>query len=410
MKGNRTPVIVLLIFLALFTCGVVKLFLLRFERGDVYPTYSSLRVDPLGTKAFCDSLKNLQHLSVSRNYRSFSKLSHGPKGTVLYLGVPPESLRFVQEDLLKAFDGVAEAGGRLIVSFFPVKEKPLIMGGSESPCSTHGKGEGEKGNERTHSRDFEPRGCKSPSLGRHWGFRFDFDERPRDLKGHRKAWKAVGENLPNSISWHTALYFYGLDNPWRVIYTCDEHPVVIERELGRGTIVLCADSYLFSNEALREERQSRLLAWFIGTHTHVVFDETHLGVRENPGIASLARKYHLHGLVLGIVLLGGLFVWKNTFHFVPPREFPPPGSGDSPSERDYTAGFVSLLRRNISPRDILQVCFHEWEKALPPSRENSKDKRDRAQRVVDAHEARPAKQRNPVEAYQTIQRILAERK
>ena len=33
---------------------------LRFESGDVYPVYSSLRSDPLGTRAFYDSLEDLE--------------------------------------------------------------------------------------------------------------------------------------------------------------------------------------------------------------------------------------------------------------------------------------------------------------------------------------------------------------
>ena len=42
----------------------------------------------------------------------------------------------------------------------------------------------------------------------------------------------------------------------------------------------------------------------------VVFDEEHNGLRDNPGIASLARKYRLHGVIAGLILLAGLFVWK----------------------------------------------------------------------------------------------------
>ena len=46
----------------------------------------------------------------------------------------------------------------------------------------------------------------------------------------------------------------------------------------------------------------------------------HLGISENPGIAALIRKYHLHGLVAGLILLCGLYIWKNMLSFVPPHE------------------------------------------------------------------------------------------
>ena len=54
--------------------GVVKLFLLRFQAGDVYPAYSSLRSDPLGSRAFYRSLQNLNKAAVSRNYLRLQNL------------------------------------------------------------------------------------------------------------------------------------------------------------------------------------------------------------------------------------------------------------------------------------------------------------------------------------------------
>ncbi len=440
LKGNKTLLVLVSVFLAVFIYGVGRLFLLRFETGDVYPAYSSLRVDPLGTKAFYDSLENFRQISVSRNYRPLPKLHEGLEATIFYLGARVKDLGFVHEDLLKAFDALVATGGRLIISFYPIRERASVRSRGECPGSAHAKEAEEKGetdrngperslkkaeepkgsestsqgsrkrNERSDHRDFERERCKFVSLADHWGVRFGFDERLKDARDDGKAWKALNGKLPNFISWHTVLYFDGLPKPWRVIYVRDGHPVIMERRFGRGTIVLSADSYFFSNEALRVERHPGLLAWLVGRHTNVVFDETHLGVRENPGIASFARKYDLHGLFLGIVLLVGLFVWKNSLHFIPPPELPSTGGSDFNSERDYTAGFVSLLRRNIPPRDILRICFQEWKKSLPPSRRDSCDKQDRAGGVIDAQGGRPAKQRNPVEGYQTIQRILAERK
>ena len=55
MKKNF-PMITLAIGATLFVLGVIYLFLLRFEAGDVYPPYSSLRADPLGTMAWYESL------------------------------------------------------------------------------------------------------------------------------------------------------------------------------------------------------------------------------------------------------------------------------------------------------------------------------------------------------------------
>jgi len=396
-KSNKAVFVLLVILLALFVCGVGSLFMLRFEAGDIYPAYSSLRADPLGTKAFYDSLENLHTISISRNYRTLSKLRRGSEASMFYPGTHVEFLDCVHEDVLKAFDTWMASGGRLIVSFFPTKTQ------STSRSSR-------RKNERTDDGGVGGKRSKFVSLAEHWGIHCGFDEKPKDLKHAERAWSGLGVALPNFISWHTSFYFDGLDKPWRAIYVRDGHPVIIEREFGKGTIVLSADSYLFSNEALRAEPYPELLAWLVGGSTNVIFDETHFGVRENPGIAALARKYHLHGLLLGMLLLAGLFAWKNAFSFIPPRgEGPSIGSRDFTSERDYTAGFTSLLRRNISPRDILTVCFQEWEKSLSLSSEVLGDKLDRVQAVIDAQREGPAKQRNPVQGYQTIQRIMGDR-
>ena len=49
--------------------GLVQLFTLRFERGDVYPSYSTFRADPLGAKALHDALAESRGFEVQRNFR-----------------------------------------------------------------------------------------------------------------------------------------------------------------------------------------------------------------------------------------------------------------------------------------------------------------------------------------------------
>src|SRR5213075_1763299 len=129
-----------------------------------------------------------------------------------------------------------------------------------------------------------------------------------------------------------------------------------ERKFGSGSLVLSADSFFVSNDALRNERHPKLLAWLAAPNTTVLFDETHLGVLETPGLAALVRKYRLHGLVVGLALLAGLFVWKNTTSFVPAYdEDIVETRNDAVAGRDSAAGFVNLLRRGISSSEVLLV-------------------------------------------------------
>ena len=84
-KNNTIAAAGLVLLLLIFAAGVAHLFALRFESGDVYPAYSSLRSDPLGTKALYESLENIASLSVSRNYHLLKSLTFEPQTTFSYL-------------------------------------------------------------------------------------------------------------------------------------------------------------------------------------------------------------------------------------------------------------------------------------------------------------------------------------
>jgi len=80
------------------------------------------------------------------------------------------------------------------------------------------------------------------------------------------------------------------------------------------------------------------------------------------------------------------------------------------SGRDTLSGLSGLLRRTISGRQILDVCFEEWKKSLPKRPGPSGDELKRAQAISDAEKKRTAKERDPVQAYRAISTLLSERK
>ena len=392
--NKKATFVFLFLLVALFIAGVFQLFVLRFEAGDVYPPYSSLRSDPLGTRAFCDSLENLKTVSVNRNYRPLSDAHWGRDTTLFYLGARAFEIGNIRPDIAKAFDRFVLSGGRLVISFFPVKKKTRLE-----------KADRVSGKSRPLPKFFD----KSVSMKDHWGVGIHYDNKSSFIKDAKRVYASKTEALPYSISWHTALYFHELKEPWRVIYGRNDLPVIIERRFGMGSIVLCADSYLFSNEALRQERHPKLLSWFVGKNAGVTFDEAHFGIKEKPGIVSLARKYHLHWPFFVLILLAVLFVWKNSTYFVPPRDdVPLTGGNDFVFDKDYTEGLISLLRRNIPKRRILDVYFREWKKTLVPGKKAVTDKLDKIKAVIEKESSRSSKQGDPVKAYQTIYRILSE--
>ncbi len=415
-----------------FGWGVVELFKLRFAMGDVYPAYSSLRADPLGTKALHESFRQLP-LQVERNYKPWRRMEGSPSA-LLVLGLEHEDLDQATSDEIQDADLLLSEGHRLVLSFLPVTGKTNAIRRKEKRTrnmrakdseddSTEKKkedSEEEKKSDVESKKKLEPasgrkgalQNSEFQSLAKHWGFGVNYtnlvvNARNQPIPAEVSAAEGTGGK---PISWHTAIYFDHLNAPWHVIYKRGEWPVIIERSWGKGSIVLSSDSYFFSNEAMRKERHPDLLLWMLGGHKRVIFDEAHFGVQEQPGISSLLLKYRLQGFVAAILLLAILFVWKNAFSFVPPHEEPEHVSSEGGERKNDSAGFVNLLRRNISDADLSAVCFEEWAASTAPERRLPAADLQRIREEILREQSLPKRERNPISTYNNIRQILTERK
>ena len=112
-----------MLLLLFFAAGVAHLFILRFETGDVYPAYSSLRSDPLGTRALYESLENIDRVAVRRNFDLLKSLTYEPRTTFFYIGTSVGDFDSVPNEMLEVFDRLTQSGGRLVLSFLPVTKK-----------------------------------------------------------------------------------------------------------------------------------------------------------------------------------------------------------------------------------------------------------------------------------------------
>ncbi len=430
MKKDRLWLVLLPLFVAVFGLGVGRLFQLRFESGDVYPPYSSFRADPLGTKALLESLENLRGITVQRFFKALDKLGEGRGRTLFVLGAQALDTEYSTEEEYKTLEQFMFDGGRIVISFAPMNTQPGVHRRPDAKQEMKAKDrptakEGRPSNDPNH--DVMPHKKKSPAndeedgpgpkpiaLKDRWKVSFNYEDLPKDADDVYHSVlvrKAADVDLPASVVWHTALFFERPGTNWQVIYTRDKHPVMIERRFGSGSLVLSADSYFVSNEAMRKERHPKLLAWLAGRNTTVLFDETHLDVQETPGVAALVRNYRLHGVAIGLALLAGLFVWKSTSSFVPSYD------EDSVETRigavvgrDSAAGFVHLLRRSISPNELLSVCFTEWKKGRARGRADLDARTERMAAVIAEEQAKSEWERNPLESYRRLSRILTERK
>jgi hypothetical protein len=401
--------IVVALFLAL-AFGIARLFSLRFAQGDIYPPYSSLRTDPLGSKALADAIGELPGFRVERNFRPASQLKVSPSAAIAYLGIEYQTEVDAKE--FGEVESMVKRGGRLIITFVP-ELKRLVSPPTPGPTAATPAPASSNPNPapaatpaptptRSNKRSRTLFGNREPSFdeaAEAWGVAFDVaeDKKERDFMHAAATPDESEKNLERSVPWHTALYFKDLDPAWRTLYRRDKEPVVIERSFGKGSIILCTDSYFLSNEGLRIARAPRLIARVIGPPGTIVFDEYHHGVAENPNVAGLVRKHGLGGAVLALLGVAALFVWKNAMTFLPPQK-----TNDDATAQvvgfDASEGFINLLRRGVPPARILTVCVDAWRKSRGQRIRDTENAH--VESVLRAHTGRTAK--DAAAGYRTI--------
>jgi hypothetical protein len=414
----RMPLFVLAAVLVALVFGLTVLFRLRLSQGDVFPQYSSLRADPLGLRALHDSLAQLPGLHVARRFMPLRTLEQDPPRTIVLAGLRGRSWHRVTREQFDALDGAVKAGSRLVIAFRarqadaedaaddfefePIPSPAKKKGTAEKKAADKKPGEEPAVKKDRRSTSEEPDDEETRTavpvvdLAQRWGIavkeRFLMD---RAGKIATRVEDARSAALPVQVPWRSDLYFKAEgDAGWRDIYRRAGEGVLVERSYGRGSIVLASDAYFLSNEALQRDRAPALLAWVVGSNSRVVFDEAHLGVVANPGVAALARRYGLSGAFFTLVLLAALFVWRRMALFVPPA----PVTRDLALQYHPAAGLEALLRRAVPADQVVDACATEW---MPTARESD---RQRAQAVLAAE-----RQASVVDRYNAVVRALKKR-
>jgi hypothetical protein len=214
------------------------------------------------------------------------------------------------------------------------------------------------------------------------------------------------EGLPPTISWHTNLYFDLFDGAWQTLYSYDGLPLIVERPFGKGSILVCADSYFLSNEALWAERHPRLLVLLVGAHSNIIFDESHFGIYKQPSVAQLIRRYRFHWFFAALAVMAVLFVWKSAAYFVPPPADDGLAGVEVVSEKDYTQGLIALLRRNLAGNQILQVCAQEWVQTFKKNKRIQGATLERMRNLEKTGTAGLKKGRDPVAEFREISEMI----
>lgn len=417
---RRWPILALVSCAIGFAAGIVWLFQLRFAHGDVYPPYSSLRADPLGTMALYESLARLPGFTVRRDYSTEGKLPEIRGATYLHLSGDPFDWQELPREVVNEIERFVTQGGRLVVAFEPdwrgatpaVKTwtvpPAVVPGPTNTPVTFTMTNRPPRLRRTIKEIQREQSSVDYVDVENRWGFKVGAQELKVESDGIVAGITVTNRTnlpLPAELSWHSANFLQRQDADWRIIYARGSNAVVMEKHFGSGTIVLATDCYFASNESLMRAPASGFLSWLVSPGRSVIFDEAHLGVTEDAGVATLMWRYGLQGLMAGFLVLLALFIWKNALSFVPLPPLPR-GLASEVAGKDSAAGFVNLLRRHVKPAAVLGVCFEEWTKSLRQRSNFTVSGVDRAQTVMEAEVAKPPRLRTPVQAYNEIATAL----
>lgn len=408
MWDLRSKTLLMALVLAIgFGIGLTRLFLLRFEAGDVYPPYSSLRSDPLGTQVLYDGLNQMAEGNARRHFHPLDKIEFSADRTVLLCGLPAGiDWQMRSKAGERMMSNLESKGGRLILTFTATSRRLEQEDAFEDDPPEDGSSGKEDEPEREEDWD-EPEDWRGlDELGM-------TIQRAAGEEPQARALRTAADPstpLPRQLPWHGALFFDDLEERWDVLYTLDDNPVVIQRTWGRGTVVMVADTYLLSNEALRQDRRPDLLAWLIVPYHDVVFDESHLGLSRQPGIVGLALKYRLHGVIAVVLLIVVLLIWRQTAVFVPIPSADGKETAALPPTigRDTAEGLVHLMRQHIAPEEVLSVCHKNWLHSAAVNHV-PEEKMARVEEVLKDCQQTP-RGHNPVEAYRQICQLLKQGK
>jgi hypothetical protein len=258
LKSRNILLALLALCLAGFGLGIVRLFQMRFDAGDIYPPYSSLRTDPLGVKAFYEGLQNLPGLSVSRFFQSNSKLQGGPRRVLFVLGTTREDLEFMPPDDAQTLQSFVFSGGRVVISLWPFADReqddgllftnaaPRPLPPTNAPRSSAVRRPRSRGDTNSDPSLIP----EDVSFLAKNGLGVKYDDLAIDEHGlSHTEWAApvhAAPGLPSRISWHSGAYFDILDTNCQTLYQRKRHPV-IRTLLWRG-IPGALHRFLFSEQ------------------------------------------------------------------------------------------------------------------------------------------------------------------
>ncbi len=287
-----------------------------YERGDVYPAWSSLRADAKGSKLLHDSLGKLPAWTVLRHFRPEAKLPAEPS-VVLFLNQLPANL----SKLTPTVDRLTAGGARVLIGVpdqrMGLRKKVGIVGAEAA-----------------------------------------------DWLGLRFEPQASGEFIDSVFEERITWTLQATDPAWKL------SDGFAERPRGPGSILVLTGNEL-RNDGLRGSPNGDRLLRLLGPSHRIIFAESTLGVADQGGIVSLLRRAGWGPAALLLLAAAALYLWRAATPLLPERADAilreEPGGG--------ATALAQLLRKHVPPSDLLATCLEEWKKSaglLPRWQSNRK--------------------------------------
>lgn len=320
---NKVQFIMIGFLVLFFTFSAYKIMSMQYRKGDIYPQYSSLRHDPMGTSIFFQSLKKMGY-KVETIMEERLPENVDPQNTILFSLSPSF---FISKESREEIISFILRGGRVFVSD---KHDNRLMSFFDTHILSGENNNNKRKNDNNEQKD--ERNAIPEEI-------FNFaNER---LKVFNKS--TLKSNWPKS----------------KTVYKFKEQDIIILLNHGKGDIIISSETYFISNESLVKEPPVRFLTWIMNGRKRVMVDEFHHGISYKKGISFLLKKYNLYWFIAYLILIFFLYLWHALPYFQNPLPRPSTGNFNTQSSLH---GYTQLLTKTIPKNKLLDICIDQWIK------------------------------------------------
>lgn len=315
-----------------FALSVYLLLPQSARNQDAFPGYSSLLPNPKGMKVLHNSIERIPGFEIRRNYRPYSELN-GSSDTLLVMGGLSSwrsrlPLNILEEENDSGLSNFVKSGGTLLIAYWPWT--PSQESDDAETTSSEEETDETEEFESTEENEEEP-------------------EVRRILATVAESGMTSGEYEP--FEWRSRYALNLPDTGWEIHQTIGEHPAIASSTLGAGKVIVCADAYFLSNEAMLDPPVD-FIQWLTQDKRVIIFDEWSKGVRDNRSILYLLRKHKLLAFLLSLVISAVLLFWHNSSSVLKGSS----AVGESPEGQHEASATAILLRKDVPANRLLDAC------------------------------------------------------